>query len=202
MKPKPSNPHVISQERYEQRRGEIRLHMSHFFVPYLTGIYQAFDGDLAAAIILGEISHHNTAPFFSADHHQNEQLQKLQDDVVHWQHMQGCNAYSISCATGIPRETVRRKVAAMKKKGWLEEVPNQGLRFTPACAEHFGADFTLDILSRWLNAARKIESLLAEEPDLPKPAPARPPSTSSKRDPTSTSTLLMTSPAPSPRRCR
>lgn len=181
MKPDDSPDLLFSPERYQQRRGEIRLHMSHFFLRYLTDLYQAFEGDLAGAIILGEISHHNTTRFFSPEKASNEVLRNLQHDPAYWQEMDGCNAYSISCVTGIPRETVRRKITAMKKRGWLEEVPQQGLRITQACADHFGADFSLRFLNGLLRASRNIESLLAEEADLPKPAAARPAKSPSRR---------------------
>ena len=170
MKPDDALDLLFSPERYEQRRGEIRLHMSHFFLRYLTDIYQAFEGDLAAAIILGEISHHNTTRFFSPDQESNAVIRELQNEPAFWREMDGCNAYSVSCVTGIPRETVRRKIAAMKQRGWLEEVPQQGLRITQVCADHFGADFSLRFLNGLLRASRHIERLLSEEPDPPKPA--------------------------------
>ena len=156
---------LYSRERYEKRQGEIRLHMSHFFLGYLRDIYQAFDGDLSMAIILGEISHHNTCHFFSPERETNDLLRELQAESAQWKEMEGCNPYSISCATGIPRETVRRKTVAMIQRGWLEEIPKQGLRITPACADHFGADFSFRFLNGLLGASRKIEALLAEDPE-------------------------------------
>jgi hypothetical protein len=171
VKPDPAQTPLFSPERYERRRGEIRLHMSHFFLNYLTDIYQAFEGDLAAAIILGEISHHNTARFFSPDQESNRAVRELQNEPAYWSEMDGCNAYSISCVTGIPRETVRRKISAMKNRGWLEDVPQQGLRITQACADHFGADFSHRFLNGLLRASRNIERLLSDETDAAK-APA------------------------------
>lgn len=154
---------LFSKERYEARRGEVRLHMSHFFLRYLNDIYQAFEGDLAAAIVLGEISHHNTAKLFSPDEAANETLRAVQNDPSCWTGMEGCNAYSMSCATGIPRETVRRKITELKKRGWVEEVPKQGMRITKACADHFGADYSLRFLNGLLRASRIIEALLADK---------------------------------------
>lgn len=187
MKPKPPEPELFSRKRYEERRGEVRLHMSHFFLRYLTDIYQAFEGDLAMAIILGEISHHNTAKHFSPEQAVNEPLRNMQKDPAFWSSMDGCNAYSISCASGIPRETVRRKIAEMKRRGWLEDVPKQGLRITQACADHFGADFSLRFLNGLLRASRNIEGLLAgddeprsEKKPLSSPAAKRKASTPTK----------------------
>ena len=98
--PKPkSRPAHFSMARYESRRGEVLLHMSHFFLRYLNSLYAAFDGDLAMAIVLGEISHHNTARYFSPDHPVNAQLKPLRLSGEDWEKMDGCNAFSLSCAT-------------------------------------------------------------------------------------------------------
>lgn len=42
----------------------------------------------------------------------------------------GVNARSIAESTQIPRETVRRKIATLKRWGWVVEAP-EGLTFTP-----------------------------------------------------------------------
>lgn len=160
---------VFPRQRYEARRGEVRLHMSHFFLEYLHDLYEAFEGDLALAIVLGEISHHNTARFFCPNRHTNEPVRTLQHQPAAWTRMPGCNAYSVSCATGIPRETVRRKVQTLIKRGWVEQVPKQGLRITQACADHFGPDYSLRFLNGLLRASRRIEALLAENPAPPPP---------------------------------
>jgi hypothetical protein len=165
-----------TNQRYENRRGEVQLHMSHFFVRYLNDIYKTFDGDLAMAIVLGEISHHNTAPFFSPGRPNNEPVRAFQEDPRTWVAMAGCNAYSISCSTGIPRETVRRKISTMLKRGWLQDVPNQGLRITEVCANHFGPDFSMRILSAMLQTSRTIEALLADTDNDQAAGPNEPPS--------------------------
>lgn len=178
-----SNDLVFSRRRYEARRGEVRLHMSHFFLRYLNDIYQAFDGDLAMAIVLGEISHHNTARFFSPQKTMNAAVSALPGDPASWTGVDGCNAYSMSCATGIPRETVRRKIAELKKRGWVEAVPAQGLRITKACADHFGADYSLRFLNGLLRSSRIIEALLAEEDGSRKGKQADPPPASPRGRP-------------------
>lgn len=186
---------LFSKERYQARHGEIRLHMSHFFLRYLHDLYQAFKGDLALAIVLGEISHHNTARFFSPDQVANESMRTLRESPVHWAGMAGCNAYSVSCATGIPRETVRRKVQLLKKRGWVEEVPKEGLRITQACSDHFGADYSLRFLNGLLRASRNIEALLAEEDTGRRPA-GNPSSSRSPRRPAPVKTRRKTKSPP------
>lgn len=172
---------LFSTARFKARRSEVLLHMSHFFLRYLGHLYRAFDGDLAMAIILGEISHHNTAKFFSPENLTNDAIRNLQDQPSKWDQMDGCNAFSLSSATGIPRETVRRKVADLKKRGWIEDVPRKGLRITSACAYHFGPDFSMTILAELLKASRAIEHVLGTGAGLPASEPLPRKQTSSRK---------------------
>lgn len=49
-----------------------------------------------------------------------------------------CNALSISDATGMPRETVRRKVKELEKRGWLVREGARSLTLTPRAIEQLG----------------------------------------------------------------
>lgn len=151
-------------DRYHARRGEVQLHMSHFCLGYLNSIYKTFDGDLALVIVLGEISHHNTAHIFSPEELSNPKTRSATENPGEWDTMAGCNAYSLSCATGIPRETIRRKISTLKRRGWIESSESGGLRITPACGDDLGPDLSLSILRGLLKAARAIEHILAEDP--------------------------------------
>lgn len=162
MKPADPIPDLVDKERYAAHRGEVLLQMSHFFLHYLNDIYRAFDGDLAMAIVLGEISHHNTSRIFSRDATRNPAVARVRENESGWGEMTGCNAYSVSLSTSIPRETVRRKVAALKKRGWIENVPGEGLRVTPACADHFGPDFSWKLLNSLLRTSGAIERVLSD----------------------------------------
>ncbi len=97
-----------------------------FTVPLLRTLYHQFDGDLAQVIVLGEISLRNVSQFF--DKGGADTPEKLLDDRDRREQlMQSCNALSISEATGIPRETVRRKVTLLIDKGWLHRDAHQRL---------------------------------------------------------------------------
>ena len=58
---------VVPLAGYEQHKGEIALRMTHFFMRYLNAIYNEFEGDLALAIVLGEVTHRNVSRNFSSD---------------------------------------------------------------------------------------------------------------------------------------
>ena len=50
---------VKGNPRYQANRARISVALSQFTVPLLSSIYHAFNGDMVAAIVLGEIAHRN-----------------------------------------------------------------------------------------------------------------------------------------------
>jgi hypothetical protein len=93
-----------------------------FTVPLMRKLYHQFDGDMVQMIVLGEISLHNVSQFFRKGG--ADVPEKLLDDMARrGKLMNSCNVLSISEATGIPRETVRRKAMPMRI-----EVPKMGNR--------------------------------------------------------------------------
>lgn len=145
-------------QQYERNRGEILLNLSHYNLSYLNLIYQLFDGDLAMVIVLGEISHHNMSDHFNPHALENPRV----NDIHDWRGLEGCNALSISHATGIPRETVRRKITELKRRGWLADDGGKGLYLTAACVRHFTESSSRDQLKLFLRASRAIERLLQD----------------------------------------
>lgn len=152
----------FSLESYDQHRGEISLQMSHFFVCYLRELYRHFDGDLALVIVLGEIAHHNmSAHFTSETGGDHDLLKRMAEDETLLARMPGCNAYSLAAATGMPRETIRRKIAQLEKLGWVERAERREVRITKKVAEHFQPDFNINLLAGLLKTADRIRGLLA-----------------------------------------
>lgn len=158
-----SNPDLpFPLESYDRHRGEISLLMSHFLVGYLRDLYAYFEGDLALVIVLGEIAHHNMAAHFTVETGVDPKvIQQLEMDDALRSRMQACNAHSLAAATGMPRETIRRKIARLEKLGWVERAERREVRITPAVARHFHPDFNLNLLSNLLKTADRIRGLLA-----------------------------------------
>ena len=129
-----------------------------FTVPLLRTLYHQFDGDMVQMMILGEISLHNVAQFFRQGG--ADVPEKLLDDMQRRdQLMQSCNALSISEATGIPRETVRRKVDQLLEKGWLYRDEHKRLMVRQGVSTGFArrnAETTQEILA----LAAKLQTLL------------------------------------------
>jgi hypothetical protein len=135
-----------------------------FIVRHLVRLYAVFDGDLLEAIVLGEVAHHNLSAYLArateAARSRTAQAPPLPDRSDYLP----TNAFSIAQATGIPRQTVRRKVKALVARGWLLE-DKAGLIVSPLPFQHFrqfNADLAADLQSTFSVAIKLTRS--AERP--------------------------------------
>lgn len=153
-----------SSAAYRQHSAETSILMGNFFLRYLGQIYREFKGDLAAVIVLGEIGHHNVSHCYSGQGAACRVDQGKVKDPALWEKMHPCNAFSLSAATGIPRETVRRKIEALVAKGWLKGNRKGEVFMTKELVRHFHSDFDLRVLGELLDVARRIEELVGDRP--------------------------------------
>jgi len=153
---------VKSSPGYRSNQARISLALSEFTVPLLTRIYHAFEGDIMAAIVLGEIAHRNVEGWLAAGENAE---QSLQDPVQRTTVMRPCNALSIAEACGLPRETVRRKVAALMERGYIYRSDEGHLYLTRTVGDGF-EDMTANLVEQLLATARRLESLLANQPTV------------------------------------
>ncbi len=140
--------------------GAITVLMNMMFVRHLLGVYRAFGGDLVAAIVLGEVAHHNLAPLISAARTPRELSEALRAKGTDLPRtFLPTNTFSIAQATGIPRETVRRKVASLTRRGWLVKDADGNLFVAASTHESFAASH-VERLNDLLGTARALETLL------------------------------------------
>ena len=151
---------VKSRPGYQANRARISLALSEFTVPLLSSIYKAFDGDMVAAIVLGEIAHRNVEAWL-AEQRNPEEL--LQDPSRRTKVMRPCNALSIAQACGLPRETVRRKVVVLVERGYIYRSDDGYLYLTRNVGESF-ADMNARLVEALIATARRLEALLAGQP--------------------------------------
>ena len=85
----------------------------------LREIYRAFDGDLTMALVLGELGQYSAAPLHDTRHNKRSR------------NFRSCNAYSISTASGVPAETVRRKLDKLPAQGWVIKMEDGSLGLNP-----------------------------------------------------------------------
>jgi hypothetical protein len=151
---------VKASPGYETNRARISLALSQFTVPLLSRIYRAFDGDMVASIVLGEIAHRNVEAWL-ADHQNPEKT--LDHPTERLAVMRPCNALSIAQACGLPRETVRRKVVQLEARGYIARSADGYLFLTPTVGDDF-QDMTAVLVEELLATARRLEALLANQP--------------------------------------
>ena len=75
------------------------------------------------------------------------------------QHHVQARVVSISQSTGIPRETVRRKIRQLVAKGWVRKAGPDKLIITSLPARHF-AEFDLETLEYFHAAAQEVMRLV------------------------------------------
>ncbi len=152
---------VKTSPGYAANRARISVALSQFTVPLLSRIYAAFDGDMVAALVLGEIAHRNVEAFL-------KQLADSEDPLYDPNRdnrealLRPCNALSIAEACHLPRETVRRKVVLLTKRGFVYRNDKGHLYLTHNVGEHF-EDMTAQIVEHLLTTAATLEGLLKDQ---------------------------------------
>ena len=119
----------------------LSTYASRFTIDTMRRAYRLFDGDLTLFLVFGEIAHYNMSRALQALN-----LREAPDSPRWTMPMRGlqaqkltpCNALSISEATGIPRETVRRKVKELEQRGWLIRQGARSLTLAPQAIEQMG----------------------------------------------------------------
>lgn len=129
--------------------------LSMYFHRYLVTVYGDEDLDLLSISLLNEIAQHNLEPFVKKGH------LGFPRNAEEMKRMQGCNAFSLSQATGIPRETARRKIKQLTALGWVEQRNRKGLFVTAHWMERLSGEETSELLAEFKKAAGQVEQLLA-----------------------------------------
>jgi hypothetical protein len=156
---------------------DISVLLARFSLRQLHFIYRHFEGDLALAIVLGEVALHNLSRFQGAD-------KSMSPGGVFWERsdlqklLLPCNALSISQSTGIPRETVRRKIAKLVEMGWMEQNTKGEITITRAVCLKFAPEFNAEMTEALLHASDGIreflEKTLSKTPSSPSKTDQRP----------------------------
>lgn len=122
--------------------------LSQFTVPLLSRIYAAFDGDMVAALVLGEIAHRNVEAFL-------KQLADSEDPLYDPNRdnrealLRPCNALSIAEACHLPQPSCPAQGRTLTKRGFVYRNDKGYLYLTHNVGEHF-EDMTAQIVERLL----------------------------------------------------
>lgn len=138
------------------REKEALLCLSLFFHRYLAVIYGDLGLDLVSVSLLDEIARHNLEPFAKAGGSGSPR------DAQEMKQMQGCNAFSLSQATGVPRETARRKVKELVELGLIEAHNRKGLFISSRWMDRVSREEAAGILAEFRVVARSLDKILPE----------------------------------------
>lgn len=130
--------------------------------------FEDFDRDILLPILLGEIALHNIGALQNgvarrAGTRTGKALPERPADEAVAGDLKPCNAYSIAAATGLPRETVRRKIVRLIELGWIHRRENGHLFITDAALEQFGTMLSSRALAELLETADHARRLLDQE---------------------------------------
>lgn len=158
-------PPGVSPEAYAASRRLLSVLMARFITTRLRSIYQAFDGDLTLALVLGELSMRNVESVYPT----HTPVSRLAEQALIQQRegtrrLRPCNALSIAEVTGIPRETVRRKLGKLLDLGWIERTAYDMYVITEKVGAAFGAFDDSQVADLLMTSEQLREALASYRP--------------------------------------
>jgi DNA-binding transcriptional regulator YhcF (GntR family) len=154
----------FSEKNYQLHIRQISALMGQYHLGYLRLLLEAFDGDLELPLILGEVASRNISGqlkdsgFFPQGI--DQQLISARENGEYLP----CSAMSVSLATGLPRETVRRKLNKLVQNGFLEKMPDRAFVITRKPMDCFAESLNKQLLANLLAVCAKLSSLLNDPP--------------------------------------
>lgn len=119
----------LDEEAFEGHARLFSYQFSQFFQRVMREYQHTFDGDLEKALIIHAMASTNISRVIGDDALRREWSSL--DGVIPTEHQTPSNALSIAEATGIPRETTRRKIKLLIAEGLLMEDERGGYRLAP-----------------------------------------------------------------------
>ena len=127
------------------------------FVDFMIVLRREFDGDLDMMLILAIIGDRRVWQRASREQVSYESFGETQLPASE---SVSINVLSIAGFVGMPRETVRRKVAALIERGWVEREDNGDLRPTEKAAAELrsSTDATVGYLKKVVDACDRVRA--------------------------------------------
>ena len=154
--PEPQIPEPQSAARDHPYSRLIAHFVAEFILRSAEGISEVFEHDYEAAILFLMISNRNSEKAMN-DPKLREQYASYKTTIPP-EHSLLVSRMALARATGLPRETVRRKVTKLIEKGWIIELPG-GLRARPDLNRH--ADYVRTLEPQAQNLRRLFTMLLS-----------------------------------------
>lgn len=147
---------MLDRVRLQARRRELSYVAGRFMTEHLIRVHALFEGDLTAALVLATVAQHNIQRYYDeVARGSTAGFDELVAAGAHVAHLRPCNALSVSAATGIPRETVRRKIQWLEARGWLTKGKRGELAVVVNLSEAF-QQFDLEMIERLYECGRTV----------------------------------------------
>lgn len=153
---KSTNPTFAPHPKIKENEDFLLLHFMEWIGSHLCDCSRVFNGDLTEMLVLTVIGQ------MFVRHHSNEATRNysLDGEVL------TVSIAQISEATSIPRETVRRKLFALQKRGWISQTENGGWTFNMNGEKSYAHDdlrpLQMRSLTRLLNLTEAISKQIQD----------------------------------------
>lgn len=110
---------AFDRKRYAKHELQFAVILGQYHARHARMLFDLYHGDLLLPMILGEVAFRNVSGVIGE---QDAFAHGIEDelDALHLPgRLKPCNASSIALSTGIPRETVRRKLAILERDGHI-----------------------------------------------------------------------------------
>lgn len=152
----------LDPEKFEKHYPQLTYETGLFMIDYLRRLNREFENDLTACVVLGEIAQHSVRALM------REKLPRsglpsgeFATHEVVAANLRRCNAHSVAEASGIPRETVRRKIEKLAGWGYITRDEKGGLALKPGLSRHFKA-FDRRTIADLCALAERVRRLVAK----------------------------------------
>jgi hypothetical protein len=128
----------IDPDAIDEHLPQITYETGLFMIDYLRRVNREFENDITSAIVLGEIAQHSVRDLMKRDFPRSGLSSAdfaTRETVAAG--LKRCNALSVAESSGIPRETVRRKIDKLVERGLITRDAKGGLALVPGIGLHF-----------------------------------------------------------------
>lgn len=149
----------LDPEKFEKHYPQLTYETGLFMVDYLRRLNREFENDITTAIVLGEIAQHSVRDLMKRELPRSGMASgQFAGSERFAAGFKRCNAFSVAESSGIPRETVRRKIDKLVKRGFVTRDADGGLALMPGIGEHFRS-FDRQTTADLLALAERVRSL-------------------------------------------
>lgn len=144
-------------KRFEQAFGKVSFVVNRFILEHMTRITRELDLDLESTYLWGVLANLNVMHLLS---HGSSHGGPIEVDSALAHEFRGVRLSDLTQVTGIPRETVRRKLKALQARGKIERNSNGLWVIKMSGVDNATRAFTKETVVRCIRVAKELESLL------------------------------------------